>query len=176
MRTMRHSDGSKFFKPHKFINKDEIKSLFSRILQQERAGKLKEPKETDKDQLQCDIPTEIVEPDQSNETEESMNVVETYFKLEVNDFVYVSLANGRKKKSFSRPEHYIGQILQIDKNDIELNFLQKENKYIFWPDPPSQSWILRDEAHLKLASSTIDRRLHLLLEEYDIDEMKVYCT
>ena len=34
---------------------------------QQRAGKLKEPKETDKDQLQCDIPTEIVEPDQSNE-------------------------------------------------------------------------------------------------------------
>ena len=33
----------------------------------QRAGKLKEPKETDKDQLQCDIPTEIVEPDQSNE-------------------------------------------------------------------------------------------------------------
>ena len=34
---------------------------------QQRAGKLKEPKETDKDQLQCDLPTEIVEPDQSNE-------------------------------------------------------------------------------------------------------------
>ena len=34
---------------------------------QQRAGKLKEPKETDKDQLQCDIPTEIVEPDQSND-------------------------------------------------------------------------------------------------------------
>ena len=30
MRTMRHSDGSKFFKPQKFINKDQIKSLFSR--------------------------------------------------------------------------------------------------------------------------------------------------
>ena len=40
-----------------------------------------------------------------------MIVVENYFKLEVNDFVYVSLANERKKKSFSRPEHYIGQIL-----------------------------------------------------------------
>ena len=65
--------------------------------------------------------------------------MENYFKLEVNDFVYVSLANDRKKKSFLRTEHYIGQILRIDKNDIELNFLQKENKYIFWPDPPRQS-------------------------------------
>ena len=64
LRTMRHSDGSKFFKPHKFINKDQIKSLFIRMSQQQRAGKLKELKETDKDQLQCDIPTEIVEPDQ----------------------------------------------------------------------------------------------------------------
>ena len=121
------------------------------MLQQQRAGKLKEPKETDKDQLQCDIPTEIVEPDQSNEIEEVMNVVKNYFKLEVNDFVYVSLANVRKKKSFSRPEHYTGQILQIDKNDIELNFLQKENKYIFLQDPPRQPWVLRNEVHLKLA-------------------------
>ena len=40
-----------------------------------------------------------------------MIVVKNYFKLEVNDFVYVSLANERKKKSFTRPEHYIGQIL-----------------------------------------------------------------
>ena len=43
----------------------------------------------------------------------------------MNDFVYVSLANERKKKLFSQPEHYIGQILVIDKNDIELNFFQK---------------------------------------------------
>ena len=64
LRTIRHSDGSKFFKQHEFINKDQIKSLFSRMSQQQRAGKLKEPKETDKDQLKCDIPTEIVEPDQ----------------------------------------------------------------------------------------------------------------
>ena len=41
-------------------------------MSQQRIVKLKEPKETDKDQLQCDIPTEIVKPDQSNETEESM--------------------------------------------------------------------------------------------------------
>ena len=46
MRTMRHSDGSKFFKTHEFINKDQTKSLFSRMSQQQRAGKLKEPKET----------------------------------------------------------------------------------------------------------------------------------
>ena len=105
-----------------------------------------------------------------------MNVVENYFKLEVNDLVYVSLANERKDKSFSRPEHYLGHILRIDTNDIELNFLQKENKYIFWPDPPRQSWILRDEVHLKLASPTIDRRLHLLFEEDDIHEMKECCT
>ena len=50
MKTMRHSDGSKFFKPQEFINKDQIKSLFSSMSQQKRAGKLKEPKETDKDQ------------------------------------------------------------------------------------------------------------------------------
>ena len=101
MRTMRHSDGSKFFKPQKFINKDQIKSLFSRIWQQQRAGKVKQLKETDKDQLQCDIPTETVEPHQSNEIKESMNIVETYFKLQVNDFLYASLANERKKKSVS---------------------------------------------------------------------------
>ena len=100
-----------------------------------------------------------------------MNVVENYFKLEVNDFTYVSLANERKK-SFSRPEHYTGQILWIDKNDIELNFLQKENKSIFWPDLPRQSWILRDEIHLKLALPTIDRRLQLLFKEDD----KECCT
>ena len=41
-------------------------------MSQQRIVKLKEPKETDKDQLQCDIPTEIVKLDQSNETEESM--------------------------------------------------------------------------------------------------------
>ena len=87
MKTMRHSDGSNFFKPHEFIKKDQIKSLFSRMSQQQRAGKLKEPKETNKHQLQSDIPTKIVEPDQSNETEESINVVENYFQLEVNDFV-----------------------------------------------------------------------------------------
>ena len=40
---MRDSDGSKIFKLHKFINKDQIKSLFSRMSQQQRAGKLKEP-------------------------------------------------------------------------------------------------------------------------------------
>ena len=79
--------------------------------------------------------------------------------------------NERNKKSFSRPVHYTRQILRIDKNDIELNFSQKENKYIFWPDPPRQSWILKDEVHLQLASPTIDRRLHLLFEEDDIDEM-----
>lgn len=66
MKTMRHSDGSKFFKPQEFINKDQIKSLFSSMSQQKRAEKLKEPKETDKDQLKCDIPTQTVEPDQSN--------------------------------------------------------------------------------------------------------------
>ena len=159
MRTMKHSDGSKFFKPHKFINKDQIKSLFGRMLQQQRAGQLKEPKETDKDPLQCDILTEIVDPDQRNEIKESMNVVENYFKLEVSDFVYVSLANKRKNKSFSQPEHYIGQILLIDKHDVELNFLQKENKYIFWPDPPRQSWILGYVVHLKLTSPTTVRRL-----------------
>ena len=94
MRTMRDSDGGKFFKPHEFKNEDQIKSLFSRMSQQQRAGKLKKPKEKNKDQLQCDIPTEIVEPDQSNETEEGMNVAENYFKIEVNDFAYVSLAKG----------------------------------------------------------------------------------
>ena len=98
MRTMRHSGGSRFFKPHEFKNKDQSKSLFSGMLQQQRAGKIKEPEETSKNQLQCDIRTEIVEPDQSNETEESMNVVENYFRLKVIDFVYVSLANERKKK------------------------------------------------------------------------------
>ena len=40
---MRDSDASKIFKLHKFINKDQIKSLFSRMSQQQRAGKLKEP-------------------------------------------------------------------------------------------------------------------------------------
>ena len=52
MGTMWHSDGSKFFKPHNFINKDQTKSLFSRMLQQQKAGKIKEPKETDMDQMQ----------------------------------------------------------------------------------------------------------------------------
>ena len=100
MKTMSHSDGSKFFKPHEFKNKDQSKSLFSGMLQQQRAGKIKKPEETSKDQLQCDILTETVEPDQSNGIEESMNIVENYFKLKVIDFVYVSLANERKKKSF----------------------------------------------------------------------------
>lgn len=68
-----------------------------------------------------------------------MNVVENYFKLEVNAFLYLSLANERKQKSFSGPEQYTGQILRIGKNDTELIFLQKENKYISWPDPPRQS-------------------------------------
>ena len=113
MRTMRHPDGSEFLKPHKFINKDQIKSLFGRMSQQQRAGKLKEPKEMDKDQLQCDIPTEIIEPDQSNEIEESMSVVENYFKLEVNHFVYVSLVNERKKKSFSQTDHYMDKFFEF---------------------------------------------------------------
>ena len=55
MRTLRHSDGSKFFKPHKFINKDKIKSLFSRMLQQQGAGKLKEPKEKKQTRIKCSL-------------------------------------------------------------------------------------------------------------------------
>ena len=113
MRTMRHPDGSEFFKPHKLINKDQIKSLFGRMSQLQRARKLKEPKEMDSDQLQCDIPTEIIEPDQSNEIEERVSVVENYFKLEVNHFVYVSLVNERKKKSFSRTDHYMDKFFEL---------------------------------------------------------------
>ena len=132
-------------------------------MQQQRAGKLKEHKETGKDQSQGSI---IVEPDQSNEVEKSGKL----FQLEVNDFVYVSQANERKKKLFSQPEHYIGQILVIDKNDIELNFFQTVVNIDF-----VQTWVLKDEVHLKLMSPTIDRRLCLLSEEDDIDEMKE-CT
>ena len=94
--------------------------------QRQRAGKLEEPKEMDKDKLHCDIPTEIVEPDQSNEIEKNTNILENYFKLEVNDFVNVSVANERQNKSFSRLEHDIGQILQIGKDHIELNFLKNK--------------------------------------------------
>ena len=50
----------------------------------------------DKDKLHCDIPTEIVEPDQSNEIEKNTNILENYFRLEVNDFVNVSVANERQ--------------------------------------------------------------------------------
>lgn len=52
MGAMRHYHGSKFFKPHKFIKKDQTKSLFSRMLQQQKAGKIKETKATDMDQIQ----------------------------------------------------------------------------------------------------------------------------
>ena len=52
-KNLKHTDGSKFFKPEEFITKNQIKLLFGKMWQQQRAGKLQVPKTTE--QGQCDI-------------------------------------------------------------------------------------------------------------------------
>lgn len=100
MRNRKHADGRKFFNLAEFITDNQIRSLFSRMSQQQRAIRLQASKATGKEQ--CRIHAVSNDYVEFVEINESMDVVENYCKLKMNGFLYVSLACERKK-SFPPP-------------------------------------------------------------------------
>ena len=80
MRNLKHTDDGKFFKLEK--------EFF-------RAQKLQAPNTNKKEQ--CDIHAESNDYEEFDDIDERMDAVENYLKLEMNDFVYVLLANEREK-------------------------------------------------------------------------------
>ena len=75
----------------------------------------------------------------------------------------------------ARSEHFAGQIVIIEDEDVEINFLQECKNYFTWPDPESKSWIKTDEIHVKLSNPSFDRRLHLTFTSEELEEMKRCC-
>ena len=75
-RNLKHTDGNEFFKLEELIPKNQIKSLFNKMWQQQRARKLQAANTTEKEQ--CDI----LESAESNNLGYSMDVVGNYFTLE----------------------------------------------------------------------------------------------
>lgn len=99
MRNLKHTDDGKFLKPEEFITKNQIQSLFSTMSQQRRAQKLQALNTNKK--KKWNIHTKSNDYEESDDNDERMDVAENYLKLKMNDVVCVSIANERKKKSFS---------------------------------------------------------------------------
>lgn len=105
---------------------------------------------------------------------DTMTKIKSHFEINVNNFVCLALEN--KKRKGNRLEHLVGQVVAIDDDSLEINFLSKTCSYYIWPERVSQFWISRDEVHLKLNEPDIDRRLHLVFSTHDVSAIEKCCS
>lgn len=105
---------------------------------------------------------------------ETLDLIKSHFEISVNDFVCLALEN--KKRKVGRLEHLIGQVVAMDDDSVEINFLSKIGTYYSWPEKVSQFWISREEVHLKLEEPQLDRRLHLIFSDCDLASIDECCA
>ena len=98
-----------------------------------------------------------------------MNVVENYFKLEVNDFVYVSLANERKKSIT------LDKFCELTRMTLNWVFYKMKINILFGQTHQTVMDFRRWDI-FELVSPTIYRRLHLFIwrEWYWWNERMLY--
>jgi hypothetical protein len=101
-----------FFSPEHHITPDDIKMLDNRWSQVQAYRRISSISNSEKD-ASCKL------------------------KNAIGDFVKVVLFSKSKKNS----ENFVGQIKQIDGNDIQLEYLKRvsDNVYV-WPNKPEISW------------------------------------
>ena len=86
------------------------------------------------------------------------------------------MPNNAKRKT-NRSEHFVGQITNINNDIIEVSLLDvsSSGSYYYWPMQVKKWCIERTDINLKLSSPSVDRRLHLLFPEDDLEEIKNCC-
>lgn len=106
---------------------------------------------------------------------ESVSLIKSHFELCMNDFVYLSYSSDGKKRKVNRNEHFVGQVTMINEDNVEVNLLEESGNYFSWPDRVKKRHLKQSEIHLKFPCPSVDRRLHLLFSDEDLEEMKNCC-
>ena len=161
MRTKHTVDGKKLFAPKDYLTREQITAAFSRMAKQYQTGKLTKPTQKDK---QVEVELTFHENDEEYLLDNVETIIDEDLQMLTNelesfntgDFVYVELKNKKKLKSKVCSDHFAGQIVNLDDNEVEISFLKNSQKYYMWPDPLSVSWVDVDDIHLKLDTPNMD--------------------
>lgn len=91
---------------------------------------------------------------------EELNKIEHYVeKLRVGNWVLVAFATKKTKK------HYVGQILEIDKNELKIKFVRKKEGEktlsFIWPEQEDECEVSEDEVIMVLPEPNLGRRADL---------------
>ena len=70
----------------------------------------------------------LPENDQLHEVvAETLGLIKSHFEISVNDFICLALET--KKRRVGRLEHLVGQVVAMDDDLLEINFLSKNGSY-----------------------------------------------
>ena len=151
---------------------------FSRFARDKKEGKLLEPVESNtshQHEIDCAYENESeVTLDISLRQYKSMELLKSDFDLNINDYVYVCFSAGNKRKH-SRLEHFAGIVTNVMDDNVTLNLLDAKDNYFSWPNRVKTWCIEITEVHLKLSTPSIDRRLHVIFDNDDLEDMINCC-
>ena len=139
-------------------------------------GTSKEPKETEKDiVLQYSESDNLITNNEEQIIESELEAVINQVQLNIGNFIYVELKNKSKLKCKNRSNHFVGQIVSLEDEDVEVSFIKQNENYFWWPEPLSTSWVDISDIHLRLNTPDMDRRQHLIFTDDDIENMNKCC-
>ncbi len=179
MRSCRDEKNRKMFSPDEYLTKEQISHEFARLTREKKQGKLLDPSLME-DTTEAVEEIETIEDNEIDESlgennliQEAMEVIKSHFEIKINDFICLGLIDENQK--VSRPGHFVGQVIAIGDEMIEVSFLVNKGRYYVWPELVDQSWISRDKIHLKLGQPDLDRRFNLVFSESDNNDMMKDC-
>lgn len=176
MRLLRDDSGKKVFTPNDYLSVDQVTSMFSRQAAQKKKKQLREPvKETAKtgEQQPTDDQENDEDSDDSDFPEEEDNIqnclehLRNLDNLQPSDFVYVGFQKNKGNNQVCSSNHFVGQVLQIDEDEVEIKYMRKSGSYFVWPEVEDIGWTSRADIHLFLNVPSIDRRHRFTFDDID---------
>lgn len=172
----------KMFATDDYLTQQQVTSAFSRMSKMFRNGNLQEP--TEKSVLYTNEATREVHPSDTSdvfisEVDESLR--EVLQKISADDitigqFVIVALSQASKKpKKTSIKEHFVGQVISSDVDEVEINFLKKKRDYYWWPEKSDKSFVDVEDVHALLSIPDMDGKEHVHFSEHDKIQIERCC-
>lgn len=116
MRSCRDENNCKMFTPDEYLTKEQMARQFSRLTREKKKRKVIEPTQIEVVD-ETDVPEEEIDV-----LQDTMDAIKSHFEIKISDFVCIAITN-ENPKAPTRKEHFIGQVIDVDDDMIEVSYL-----------------------------------------------------
>ena len=149
-----------------------------------RDGTLKEPqiKETVNKKQELEEVMEHL----ADTTEVFEDVVEESIREIIHDITDADISIGqyvvavipemsKKSRKTATMRHFVGQVIDCDSDEAEINFLVKKSYYYWWPEIVDKSFVDIEDIHALLSIPDMDTKEHVHFSSKDIKVIENCC-